>query len=124
MLCRRPVWRRARRASALVFMTTLLSTIPAMVAAAATAATGPKGAGATDSAAVARTTVLGLPVITGAWALFGALALLVGLVIASRGARSARQSAHLIGLNPLTDAVGAGIGPVEGPNTQSHSSAA
>ena len=102
-------------------MTTLLSTIPAMVAA---AATDPQGAAAPGSVAVARTTVLGMPVITGAWALFGALALLVGLVIASRGARSARQSAHLIGLDPLTDSVGAGVGPVEGSNTRPQSSVA
>ncbi len=86
MLCRQPAWRRARRASAFLSITALLFVVP-VVSAAAEAAS--QGAG--DSVAAARTTVLGMPVITGAWALFGILALLAGLIVASRGARVARR---------------------------------
>ena len=105
MFCRQPVWRRARRASTLLTMTTLLFVAPVLAAVAA----GDPDTGAADSVAAVRTTVLGMPVVTGLWALFGVLALLSGLIVASRGARGARRSAQLVGLDARTDALGAGI---------------
>lgn len=115
MLCRQPAWRRARRASAFVSMTILLFVVPVMAAVAETGSQGAGSPGAAESAAASRPTVWGMPVITGAWALFGAMALLAGLIVASRGARAARRSAHPVRLDPQIDAVGAGVTRADGP---------